>query len=250
MTEDLESRRKKVATLAKWGLGLAGAVIISPIVFFAVKGIVGLVLAFVVGQAVIHLAPVFSLKLANLRIKLLTKEVEGNPIETLINLRIEKEKELAHADQQIVEFETEVLNYDDETKVFKKKYPDEAAAYELISEKMHTALKDMETNQDEAKQGLENLKATIDKAQAIYKMSLAAQKVAALSKTAEDQVFADIKQKVAFDTVRSQLNRSFASLNQAVGRRREIQSSVTLLPGQAEEPAGKIIDLPRKEASS
>jgi short subunit fatty acids transporter len=34
-----EGRKEKIAALIKWGLGLLGAIIISPIIFLAVKGI-------------------------------------------------------------------------------------------------------------------------------------------------------------------------------------------------------------------
>ena len=86
---------------------------------------------------------------------------------------------------------------------------------------MRTALDDMKKQQVIARDALTKFSLKIKEAEAIYKMSLAAQKVVKLSKSAEAQVFAQIKEQVAFDAVRTQLNRSFAELNRAVERRSE-----------------------------
>ena len=68
---DSEIRRQKLATALKWGAGFVGAVLVAPFVFLAVKGIVGLAIAAALGLVITQLAPVFALKLANWRIKLL-----------------------------------------------------------------------------------------------------------------------------------------------------------------------------------
>lgn len=217
--EDSSARRERLATRFKWGLGLGAALLVSPVVFLVVKGIVGLTIAFVAGFTVIQLAPVFSLKLANWRMKLLVAEVEANPIETMRNLQIEKTDELNAADEKIAAFETEVLNFDDELKTFRDDYPDDATTYQKLSERMHEALEDMQRNQQGARVEVEALKGKIKRAEAIYKMALKAKAVTALSKTAEAEVFADIKQQVAFDSVRRQLNGAFANLNVALARR-------------------------------
>lgn len=214
-------RKLRLSTGLKWALGLVGAVVISPVVFLAVKGLVGLALAAVVGVTIIQFAPVVSLKLANWKLRALTAEVEANPIETMQNLYIEKSKELTAADQNIIDFETEIGNFDDEVRGFKKEYPDEAPRYQQISEAMHTGLTEMKSEQEFARDRLEDFQARIRKAQAIYKMSLAASRVTAFSKSAEARVFQDIKEQIAFDSVRTELNRSFASLSNALSKRTE-----------------------------
>jgi hypothetical protein len=237
--DDNDIRRQKLATLFKWGLGMVGAVLISPFVFLAVKGIAGLAIAAALGFTIIQLAPVFSLKLANWRMKLLVAEVEKNPIETMKNLYIEKTQELERADQNIVDFETEIGNFDSQLEGFKQQYPAEAASYQALSDKMHSGLADMKAQQTEARKALAAFSQQIKKAEAIYKMALAAQRVTQLSHSAEAKVFAQIKEQVAFDSVRTQLNRSFASLNLALERRAD---SKALLP----DP-GPTITLPRTQ---
>lgn len=223
---DDEVRRQRLATVAKWGIGLAGAVVISPFVFLAVKGIVGLAIAVAVGMTVIQLAPVFSMKLANWKMKLIIGEAEKNPIETMQNLFVEKSEELQRADQNIVDFETEIGNFDDQLQVFKQQYPAEAETHQTLSERMHEALVEMKREQSAARRELQNFEQQIRKAKAIYKMALAAQKVVKLSRSAEAQVFAQIKEQVAFDAVRTQLNRSFANLNLALEKRADARPAL------------------------
>lgn len=216
---DTDVRRERLASLAKWGLGLIGAVIISPFIFLAVKGILGLALALFIGGLIVNTAPAAGLWLANWRLRMLVAAVEANPIETMQNLFTEKTAELLDADTHIADFETEIRNFDDQIETFSAQYPAESDTYETLSGKMHDALKDMKSEQSTARRELKNFDQQITKAKAIYKMSLAAQRVTQLSRSAEAQVFAKIKEQVAFDSVRTQLNKTFSSLNLALERR-------------------------------
>jgi hypothetical protein len=219
-------KRKKIEMYWKLGIGFAAVLLIAPltgIILSGLLGLAGLAVGAVVGLAAIQMAPVIATKFANWKMKTLVKEVEANPIETLQNLYIDKTKELQKADQNIADFETEIRNFDDQTKMFKQQYPEEASSYEELSGKMHEGLTDMKQEQKTARHELKNTEMQIKKAQAIYKMALAAQRVTALSKSAEAQVFAQIKEQVAFDSVRTQLNRAFSNLNVAIERRADHQ---------------------------
>lgn len=153
--------------------------------------------------------------------KLLIAEVQANPIETMRNLWIEKDSELKGADQRIVDFETEVGTFRDQVSDFSNQYPDEAPKYQELQRKMEESLQTMKEEQSNARGELKAFNEKIKRAEAIYKMSLAAQNVVRLSGSAEAAVFAEIKEKVAFDSVRSQLNRAFANLNLALERRQD-----------------------------
>lgn len=216
MTNSIDVRRQSLATKAKWGLGLAGAVVASPFIFLAVKGIIGLAIAFVVGSAAINFAPVVSMKLANWKLKAITAEATANPIETLENLYIDKRKQLGEANARIVAFEAEIGKYDDRLNTFCIKHPEQAPKYKEISVKMHQGLTIMKTKRDEAKSSIEDLASRIDTAKDIYQMALAAQSVTQLSGDAEAVVFAEIKEKVAFDAVSVSMNTAFAQLNLAI----------------------------------
>ena len=84
-----DRRRARLTALAKWGIGLAGAVVIAPMVFLAVKGILGLALAGVLGLALVHGAPVAAMKFANWRLRGLKQEARANPIETRQNIAMQ-----------------------------------------------------------------------------------------------------------------------------------------------------------------
>lgn len=219
-----DDKKKKLATVLKWGGGIVGAAIVSPIVFLALKGVLGMIALFVAagaGMAILKLAPIASMKVSNVLIRGIVNEATANPIETMQNLLIEKTQELQEADKAIVDFETEVRNYDDQTKEFAKKYPDEAPSFNEISTKMHEGLEIQKLRQEEARAGLDDLTQKIAKAKAIYKMSLAANKVTSLSASAEKEVFQSIRQTVALDSVRTSLNHAFASLNMAISSRKQ-----------------------------
>jgi chromosome segregation ATPase len=241
-----EIEEEKLATKYKWLIGGAAAFLIAPVIFMVVKGIVGLVIAGAVGFTVTQLAPVFALKMANWKLRLIRDEVEANPIETLQNLLVEKTNLLTSVDTQITEFDTEIRNFKDQLKSFAEQYPDEAVDYEELHSTMKDALQDMKSEQAAARGELANLEQQIAKAEAILKMSLAAQKVTKLSKAAESQVYADIKKKIAFDKVRSQLNKTFASLDRSLDRRREVTmklpepKNVESIPLKIEDKQGVI----------
>lgn len=227
-TVNEDQKRLKVANVLKYVIGIGAIALATPVIFLALKGVLGLLALAVAGGAgltMMRLAPWFSLKISNLGMKLFIREVQKNPIESMTNLYVEKTGEADEADKQIVEFETEIRDYDGQVKTFKRQYPEEASTFEDIQQKMHDALEQMKEEQTNARNGLQDLSQRIDKAKAIYKMSLAAQRVASLSRSAEQKVFQEIKEKVAFAAVESQLNRSFAALNMAVSRRKQIQSS-------------------------
>lgn len=238
MDTNFQDQHSKLSNYIKWGIGILGAVIISPIVFLAVKGIVGLAIAVFTGAVVINVAPAAGNMLANWKLKLIKDEANRNPIETMENLFIEKQKELNQADTNITEFDTEVRNYDDQLSDFKKQYPEEANTYQEISNKMHQAYENMVSQQSEARQALVDFQQKITRAKAIYKMALAADHVTTLSKSAEQQAFSEIREKVAFDTVRSSLNRSFANLNMAVQKRSDVKGS---LPAPSNETTIEVI---------
>lgn len=216
---DNDARQQRIATAAKWIIVIAVAVGVSPIVFLAVKGLLGLALAAGIGFTIIQLAPVFSAKIANLSMKLLVAEAAANPIETMRNLYVEKSEDLERASRDIEVFETEIRNFDDQVGTFKREYPDEAAKYDELSEQMHVALTDMKRELTEARKELQAFSQQIKKGEAIYRMALAANKVSRLSRSAEAKIYAQIKEQVALDSVRTQLNRAFSGLNAALERR-------------------------------
>lgn len=231
-TNDIDARRQQLHQRAKWAIGLGAALIFAPALFTLAQALLGATIAIgatlVIGTAAISFAPVWSMKLANWRIKAITAEASANPIETLKSLYIEKRKELQASSEAICDFEAEIANFNDQLEDFKKRpdCADEVPRYTDISGRMQHGLALMKNRQREAEGAIDNLAHQISKAEAIYKMALAARRVTMLSGSAEQQVFAEIKEKVALDSVRTNLNRSFAALNASIEARERPQLTV------------------------
>ena len=222
--QDLDLRKIKLDTKWKLILGALGILVIAPLtstLLWGVLGFLAIVLGAAVGLLAIAFAPVFSMKLANARIKAIMAEADKNPIETMIAVDIARTQELAEKDQHLEDWDTQLSNFDDEVIVMKKEYPEEADKYQRISTQMHDALKEARKEQAQARKDLCEFEQAIKKAKMLYKMALAAQRVTAFSKSAEEKVLENIKSEIAFDSVRSNLNRSFARLNTAMARRQE-----------------------------
>jgi hypothetical protein len=210
----------------KWLLfPLGAALALGPVAGLIIAGVQAIIWlgAFALGAyTVVYYTPVLAMKLANWRLKALLSEAANNPILTLKNEYATRVQQLQAADNEIVDFSSEVRTYDDQLRDFKRQYPDEADSFQEVSDKMHVGLKDMTDEQGIARAALQDLKGRINKAEAIYNMALAAEKVSQLSQDTEGRVFSEIKQKVAFDAVRASLNHSFAALDRAVAKRQEL----------------------------
>lgn len=225
MDTDPEVRKQKIVSLVKWGAAFVGLVVMTPLIFIALKGALGLLalaVAGAVGYTMIELAPVFAMKVANWRIKQIVDEAGKNPIETLQNVYIERTDEYNEKTQELEDWDTEIRNFDSQAETFKRDYPEDTLQnkqYDEISQAMHEGLKDARIDHADTEKSLEGLAVAIKKGQAIYKMALATQKVTKFSSDAQAKVFQDIKTQVAFDSIRSNLNRSFARLNTAMAKR-------------------------------
>lgn len=209
---ELELKKRRLSTGVKWGLGLAAALIISPVIFMIVKGLVGLAIAGVVGLAIINFAPVLSMKFANWKLKGIKAEAARNPVETMQHVYMEKESSLAAFLDGIEEFATEVNNFEDELATFKRQFPNEAPKFDKTFDAMQTLLKRRRQRYSEAKNALYQFSAEINKADAIWKMGLAAQKLTKAAGQTDDDFMQRIKTETAIDSVQSSLNRAMAEL--------------------------------------
>ena len=77
----------------KWVLGLGATVVLAPLAFFLIQGLLGLIAAFTLGMVGIHAAPVLSLKLSNWRRRTMRDEVASHPLDALENEGVRLEKQ-------------------------------------------------------------------------------------------------------------------------------------------------------------
>lgn len=219
-TIDPETKRKGIETAVKLGIIGVGCAIVGPFAYMALEGLIA-VAAFA-GAAILlwGIAPAVATFVANKRIALLVAAIEANPIETMQNLLIEKTAEFQKQEDAVTEFDTQFRNVQTLVKDLTKTDPDEAVQYQEMADQMEQGLSELRSEQAAAQAELKNARGAIDKMQRIWKVACAMNKALAASADAQAQVFAKMKNDVAIDTVRTNLNRAFARLNTAVERRK------------------------------
>ena len=240
---DPEVRRKRIARNTKILITLVVGLIVSPVIFLAVKGVVGLAVAWLLAEASRHtaeglgtvavqFAPVVSMKVANWKLKMIKAEAERNPIETMQIILVEKSEAIQQGDEKIVQFAARLAEYNDKLEGFKERFPQKAARFEEIAVTMRKGLDRMKRKQAVAKEKQALYKAKIEEAEAIYEMAKSARAVSELSADVEKAVFQEIRQQVSFDAVNREFNMAVAELSVEVDNDKEF----TLDPVTGEAP--------------
>lgn len=241
-TVDFDAQFAKYKKLAMWVLVPLAIAASAPLAFYVVEGLLGWLMAALLAGAILNFAPAVSVWFANKRIAALKAVIEANPIETMHNLYIDKQQELDRAEANITDFDTELQNFRDKVLTFKTKYPDKAPAYVAIQARMEECLDGMRAEHAQATTELHQFADKITEAEALFDMAKAANKMLAKSQSAQQAVYAQIKEQVSFDKVRSDLNRAFANLNTAIERRKNAAFSQPSSPKAL--PEASTPDLP------
>lgn len=221
---DPELKRPQIEKLVKYAFMLAGGAVAFaasvPLAALALEGILLWIAVGLIALLFVNFAPAVATYAANKKIAALKAVIERNPIETMQNLYADKHAELDRAENNITDFETELGSFRDKVEVFKVKYAAKAPAYLMIQTRMEECLAGMRLEQASATRELAAFQDKIDEAEAIFDMAKAANKMLEKSQTAQQAVYAQIKESVALDKVRNDLNRAFANLNTAMERRK------------------------------
>jgi flagellar biosynthesis chaperone FliJ len=207
-----EQRKVRLARWVKWGAGLAGAAIIAPIVFLAIQGLIGLIVAGVLGLVIVHGAPVLATMFANWKIKAIKAEAARNPVETMQAVLQEKDQAVKAFAQRVEDFATEVRNFGDKLDGFRTQFPVEAPKFEDNLRSMKKLLDLRRQRLREARDELGRFESEIRKVDAIWKMSLAASSMHRAAGMTEDSIMQRIKTETAIDSVQSSLNRALSQL--------------------------------------
>lgn len=208
----LDIRKARLSSAVKWGLGIAAAVLISPVIFLAVQGLIGLALAGIVGLAIINFAPVLGMKFANWKLKAIKAEAARNPVETMQAVYAEKAAALKSYLDRIEAFAGEVLTFSDKLDGFKAQFPGDAGKFEATLKAMQQLLQRRRERYSESKRKLAEFDGEIRKADAIWKMGLAAQAMTKAAGMTDDDFMQRIKTETAIDAVQTSLNRAMAEL--------------------------------------
>lgn len=243
---DPESKRKLYTYLAEGVFAIVVLGLAAPFLYSALEGAILLAALGAVGLLTWGFAAPFGQWVANKRIAALKAVIEANPIETMETIYAQKVGELNAQSKAITEVDTQYRNVQNMVAGLKKTDPAEAVQYQDIVDKIHEGLTQMEADYDYADGQLKEYKGQIDKAERLWKVAVAINTALAVSEKARADVFRDIKQKVAFDTVTTNLNRAFAKLDTSVREHRQAafppSDEAKALP-PASAPDSVVIDL-------
>jgi predicted kinase len=204
--------KQRIERWTKIAIGLVAAVVISPVVFLAVKGIVGLALALLVGSFCIAMAPVVAMKFANWRVKGIKAEAQENPIETLQNLILAKRKAFTEFQAAVIDATSARDDFRLKVVEFKKKYPARAVEFEQKLEQMEASIKKKQVALTDAQASIKLAEDKLEEMRAYMDMAVSLQE--ANKKTALDtgDLYEKMKADIAVDSVFNQVNKAFAQL--------------------------------------
>ncbi len=244
MNSTLDKKRQNIETLVKIGAALLVGFLVAPFIFVAIKGLIGLAVAALIGTACIFFTPWVAAMFANWRLKAIKHEASKNPIETLQNDYQSRVEALQAFRESIRSFAGEVTSFKGKAEEFKEKYPKEAARFDEQLQKMVSLLNLRKNKYEEAKSNIALYAGEIDKAKAIWEMSQAA---AAMNKAAgmnADEFFAKIQVETALDSVQKSLSTAFSDLEiSLLDEKPDNKSKVTVEPAAApKQVSDKVAD--------
>lgn len=210
--KEIGSKRDSLAAKYKWGLTALVALLVSPIIFLIVKGLVGLAIAAVVGIGIVNGLPVWSMRMANWRLKALKMEAMRAPIETMQNIYKKREKFLAEFKERITAYDTSTRTFSGKVDVFIQRYPNDAETYKRQRQLMQDKLASMRVKYQNGKAALVAYAETIEKAEAFYTMGLeliaANEASALLEENYEERMLVE----TSLNEVQNTLNEAFSAM--------------------------------------
>lgn len=216
---DLDQRRARLQKGAQYaGLAavLAGCFFISPFIFGAIKGAIGLLVVGVVAVTLINVMPIISIKFANWKLKELKAEADKNPIETLEREYATQVDELRVRGQTIEKFSAQVRIYKDKSDKFAKEFPDEAAKFREEYLNMKELLRLQVLAFQKVKADLADFDKQIQKARAIWDMTQELAKLRQFAGGAAEEYYRRIQVDTALNSVQKSIGEAFASLDMAL----------------------------------
>ena len=208
-----EQRAARYGTAAKW---IAFAVVGFAFSFIAqavITGMLGLLVAAAIAGAAYWSMPLIEQKATNLKLKLIKSEAANNPIETLENEFMRRNLALNDAEHKVETFDASCQSFADKVDQFKREWPDQAPKFVAILGKMQQVLARQTQLLSASKHSLNLFEKEIEKAKAIWAMTVAA---AALNKSAglsQEEFYAKLKTDTAMDSITEGMNTTFAQLN-------------------------------------
>lgn len=209
---DLEVKRQKYNTAFKVGLIGLAALIISPIIFMVVQGLVGAAIAAGIGLVVVNAAPVVSMKLANWKVKGIVAEAAKNPIETMTNLLIEKRKAYQQFKESVTNAVTARNSFAEKCTKFAKQYPARAPEFQKQLDNMTALVEQKKRALNDAEEALKQGALKLEEMKAYWDMSQAAIEANKAAGMDTGDFYEKLKVDTACDAVFDSMSKAFAQL--------------------------------------
>jgi hypothetical protein len=256
--EELLKKRDKFKTwITVAALGITG-LLVAPFIFVAIGGLVGLGIAGAVGITLVQLAPWFSLKMANLRYRMIDAEkvehiqkvtaaAEQNPIETLTALLIAKKAAFNVFKASVEQAITARSNFKDKVAKFKERYPARAPEFEAQLLRMTDLVERKKKALGEAKQSLEDGDNKLEEMKAYYEMSKDAIEANRAAGMDTGDAFEKLKADTACDAVFESMNMAFAQLEVAAALDVDVVDKPAQPVAQLAHSEPVVFDVPVRE---
>lgn len=214
---------KMWATIA--GIGVIG-LIVSPFILMTIGGLLGLGVAAGISCILVHLAPWFSLKVANWKYRLVdaekvqhiqkvTSAAEQNPIETLTALLLAKKVAYNSFKESVTQAITARSTFKDKVDKFKVRYPARASEFEAQLKRMTDLVERKKKALLEAQSSLEDGDNKLEEMKAYYEMSKDAIEANRAAGMDTGDAFEKLKADTAVDAVFESMHQAFAQLEVA-----------------------------------
>jgi hypothetical protein len=234
----LERKRKQLEQVAKIiGLLIIGFVV-YPFVFLAIQGLLALIVAGVIAALTLTFLPAISMKFANWRLKAMKYEATINPVETLENQFVQREKDLARFLETIRTFHNEVLNFRSEYTDFKEKYPDQPDKFAEPYKKLVQLFELRKAKYKKAQSDLVKFGEMIDHKRAEWRVAQAAAKLSSAANAGEDFI-TKLMTDTAVTAIQSSMNSAFADLETSIlNESIEVEAEVVSTKSNKADPLG------------
>lgn len=212
---EIDVKREKVKKWATVGLiGLTG-LIVSPVIFLAIKGLIGLIVAGLIAVTVVTFSPWMSMKFANWKVKSIVAEAKENPIETMINLLAAKREAFKVFEQSVVTASTAAKNFKIKCDQFAMQYPARAPEFQKQLASMNSLVSRKTEALKAAQRSLIDGEHKLTEMKAYWDMSQAAQAANAAAGMDTGDAYEALKADTAVDAVFESMNKAFSELEVA-----------------------------------
>ena len=235
--EDINLKKDKLSRILMIAGMAAIGLIVAPIIFLTIQGIIGLAIAGAVGFSLVSFAPWFALKIANAKYRAIEAEkvshlkkvqdaAAENPIETMRNLLMQKHAAFLEFKKNVEIAVAARDTFAGKVEKFQSKYPARAAEFQSQLERMVDLVTRKKRALTDAQKSLEDGAMKMEEMQAYWEMSKDAIALNQAAGMDTGDAFEKLKADTACDAVVESMHRAFAQLEVAAAL--EVETSDTV----------------------